>query len=361
MSVITTASRQWATRPADERFTSLLDMRSMMSARRLGSKEVTVGSKRIMAHPGEDQINQLLISGPNGRPYEPTHWAFGQLAGLAGAPAGYLRKLPAAMSADCLNWGLQKMRDVEDVKVLLNTGTTELAAATGPQYGRIWNSEILDALINRFGDGVTGDWRVPGEFGKRVQVNQDNTTLYAGDRDMFVFLADEDHRIENPGRRNGETGSLARGFYVWNSEVGSSTFGIAMFLFDYVCCNRMIWGAQDFREIKVRHTAGAPDRFIDEVQPILLTMAKSSPQPVEAMLAAAKASKLDDAEDWLSRRFSKSLAGSIMNAHLAEEGRPVETLWDAATGLTAHAKSIKWQDERVSLERDAGKILDLAL
>ena len=41
---------------------------------------------------------------------------------------------------------------------------------------------------------------VPGEFGGRVTVTKDNTTLYASDRDMFVFLADEENRIELPNR-----------------------------------------------------------------------------------------------------------------------------------------------------------------
>src|SRR5436309_2315096 len=92
-----------------------------------------------------------------------------------------------------------------------------MRAVTGPRYGRIWNENVVEAMATRFGDGVTGDWRVPGEFGKRVEVTKDNTTLFAGDRDMFVFLADEDHRIEIPNRRNGQPGSLARGFFCWNS------------------------------------------------------------------------------------------------------------------------------------------------
>ena len=43
------------------------------------------------------------------------------MAGLAGAPAGYLRTLPAPMAADCLNYGVQIARDVEDVGVLVTT------------------------------------------------------------------------------------------------------------------------------------------------------------------------------------------------------------------------------------------------
>ena len=106
-----------------------------------------------------------------------------------------------------------------------------LRAATGPQYGRVWNADVVAMLIDRFGDGVTGDWRVPGEFGRRVTVDRRNTTLFASDRDMFVFLADEDRRIEVAGR------NLARGFFVWNSEEGGKSLGAGFYLFDYVCAN----------------------------------------------------------------------------------------------------------------------------
>ncbi len=85
-----------------------------------------------------------------------------------------------------------------------------------------------------------GAW-VPGIFGRNATVDKAYTTLYASDRDMFVFLADEDRRIEIPNRRDGKPGSLTRGFFVWNSELGNTTLGGGFFLFDYVCSNRYVW------------------------------------------------------------------------------------------------------------------------
>jgi hypothetical protein len=165
--------------------------------------------------------------------------------------------LPAEVIADALNFNLRFTRDVEDVGVLATLGDedngygvragSELRAATGPAYGRIWDTDIVDALFERFGDGVSGHWRVPGEFGNRITVTKQNTTLFASDRDTFVFLADEDRRIEVPDRRNGSGGSMARGFFVWSSEVGDKTLGLGFFLFDYVCQNRIVWGADPHR------------------------------------------------------------------------------------------------------------------
>lgn len=373
MSTLMQASKQWASRPSDERFTSLIDMRSHFENQRANSRGTVVSSRQVRVLPVNDTGavdaagTGLQVMGNAGTGYAPTHWAFGQLAQLAEAPAGYLRTLPAPIAADCMNYGLQYKRDIEDVGLLLyrNGGAPELRAATGPRYGRIWNADIVAGLVARFGDGITGDFRVPGEFGKAVDVTKANTTLYAGDRDMFVFLADEEHRIEVPGRRDGQAGSMARGFFVWNSEVGSATFGLGTFLFDYVCCNRIVWGAQHYSEIRIRHTASAPDKYIEELVPALEAYAAGSTAPVVKMIADAKAARIGDAEkvrEFLAGRFNARRALAIMAAHEADEGgRPIETLWDAATGVTALARTIPWQDQRVELERAAGEILDLTV
>ncbi|MBU6232499.1 DUF932 domain-containing protein [Patescibacteria group bacterium] len=355
---LTRASREWASRPNDERYLDLPSMRDRMYHTMDKSRTVVASCRQVQAIPTDDNQG-ILIEGPNGQPYAPTHWAFGQLCQRASSPAGYLRDLPAPLAADCLNYGLKFRRDIEDIGFLLEKDESPvLRAATGPAYGRIWNAGILDHVIDRFGDGVTGDFRVPGEFGKAVTITKENTTLYASDRDMFIFLADENHKIEVPNRRNGEPGLLSRGFFLWNSEVGSATFGIGTFLFDYVCCNRIVWGATGYKEIKIRHTVSAPDRFIEQAQPILLAYANGSEKPIQDAIANAKAHKLDDVNEWLTKRFSKSTASALQAVHKREEARPIETMWDVTVAATAHARSIPYQNERVELERKAGELLD---
>jgi hypothetical protein len=360
MSTITTASTQWASRPDDQRYTSLTDMKAHFDVIRSESREVVVPSRRIHVLPDQDNKGMSVV-GPNGHAYTPTNWSFGQLAQLAEAPAGYMRTLPSPIAADCLNYGLQFKRDIEDVGVLLQrNGDAILRAATGPRYGRIWNSEIVGNLVDRFGDGVTGEWKVPGEFRQAVTVTKANTTLYASDRDMFVFLADESHQIELPRRRDGKPGSMARGFFVWNSEVGAATFGLATFLYDFVCCNRMIWGAEQFAEIRIRHTVSAPDKFLDEIRPALVTYANSSTDTITSAIERARDARLGDKLDtFLAERFGKRAVEPLKAIHMLEENRPMESLWDVATAVTARARSITYQDERVAMERQAGAILDL--
>lgn len=368
------ASHQWATRPPEERFTSLPAMRDAATNFRSRSTERRVANRDVKAHPIDGDAKGIALN-VNGMIAVPSHWAFGGVCGLIGAPAGYLRRLPIPMIADCLNFGLQVERKVEEIGSLITMpgdgepdGTPAmLTAATGPSYGRVWNDDVLNKLIDRFGDGVPGHggkFTVPGEFGKAVEVDNGNTTLYRSDRDMFVFLADETNRIEIPNRRNGQPGSLARGFFLWNSEVGSTTLGIATFLFDYVCCNRMVWGSTEFAEIRVRHTAGAPHRWIEEVAPALEVYANAGTHNIVEAVVKAQAARIGDGaavEKFLTERFnSANTAKAIMLAHEAEEGRPIESLWDATTGTTAYAKGLSYTADRVDMERAGGKLLTLA-
>ena len=83
--------------------------------------------------------------------------------------------MAAPIIADCLNYNLRFTRGDEDVGVLLTEDghANELRAVNGPNYGRVWDADIVDLLVDRFGDGITGQWRVPGAFGRRVTVTKD--------------------------------------------------------------------------------------------------------------------------------------------------------------------------------------------
>lgn len=368
MDTIFAASQQWATRPADERFTNLNDLYAHVHERRERSVPRVVPNRHILIRPvEEDETRRSLAATVNGQVGVPTHWAFNQLSGLVGAPAGYLRRLPADIVADCLNYGYQR-RGVEEIGTMLvcdpGGGVPELACATGPNYGRIWNDDVVGKIIERFGDGINGDFTVPGEFGKAVEVTKGNTTLYAGDRDMFVFLADEQHRIQIPHRRGNMHGDLARGFLVWNSEVGAQTLGVATFLFDYVCCNRIIWGVEQHAEIRIRHTAGAPLRWLEEIAPALEAYARSETTSIVTAVENARRSRFDNPDkldEFLRTRFTKNQVSAIKLSFYADEGeRPMESLWDVVVGATAYARGLNNQDNRVAVERTAGKIMELA-
>jgi hypothetical protein len=372
MTTLMQASAQWRTRPADERYTSLIDMRDYKRRLFENSRSRVVSSRALEFAPGEGGHHSLVVlSKETGKVAAPTHWSFGQLCSLASpgaSPAEYFRKssMPAAIIADALNFNMKFSRGPEEIGVLAtrtDDGAAELRAATGPRYGRIWDYHLVHHLVDKFGSGVPGesDWCIPGEFGVAVTPTKENTTLFASDRNMFVFLADEKNRIEIPNRRAGKFGSFARGFFAWNSEVGDATLGFGFFLFDFACCNRIVWGADQYTELRIRHTATAPDRWLEELQPALVEYANGSSAPVVKAIMGAREKRIDqDVSEFLGNRFGKKLAPVIMAAHEADEGRPIETLWDASVGATAYARTINHTDRRVEVEREAGKLLKLA-
>ena len=365
------AHHAWSTRPADERFHSLDAMLSKMNLLRSQSKEQIAAVRDLTIAPVPGDNRGLVMRTPRGAEYAPSNWAFSQLAQIAGATTGYMKKLPTPLAADCMNYGLQFLAEAgQESGLLLNRnldGELNLRAATGPQYGRIWNADVVRAIMDKFGNGTGRDgsnWSVPGYFGKPVEeINDDTTTLYAGDRDMFVFLADEQNRIDVPNRREGRTGSLARGVFFWNSEVGSATFGMAHFLFDYMCLNHIVWGATEYKQIKIRHSSGAPSRFIEEVQPALQAYAAGSTAKLTQVIADAQARRCDanggDVADFLANRFGPRLVSALQAIHEAEEGKPITTLFDAVTAATAYARNIPNMSDRVAMETTAGKLLDL--
>jgi hypothetical protein len=369
-------STQWWSRPSDQRFLTLSALRDHVYGSAMASRATVVNTADLefIAHDNPktlEQVHELAVGLPDGFRANPTHWSFNQVCALGGAPSSYLRRLPAQIASDALHWSLMRDRRVDCVKSYVNTETGELRAMTGPDYGRIHDYEVVDAVMKMAGngDGSMG-WKVPGvmdwstsRYNPHVDVTQETTTLFASDRDVFIFLVDDLHPIQIGTLANGEPDLLFRGFYISNSEVGSKTLTIATFYLRGVCCNRILWGVEEFSELKIRHSKNAPDRFMAEAKPALTQFASGSVGTVVAGVEAAKAAKIatddDEALIWLTKRgHSRKRASTILEAVQTEEGRPMRTVWDAAQGITAVARTIPHQDARMDLEREAGKILD---
>ncbi len=367
-------SSEWFSRPDDERYLSLSDLHRAVSARTEQARVRTFETAEIRVEATRDNAERLSLIVPGGREaLAPTHWSCGQLCSLVGAPACYMRQLPAPLAAINLQHGLLS-HNAEMVKTLeMDDGRLELRAVTGPEYGRIWDKDLIAAIMNIAGDG-TGDtiWKVPGlldwstmTHNPFVDITKDTTTLYASDRDVFVFLCDDTHPIEAGRLPNGEPDLYFRGFYAWNSEVGSKTLGIASFYLRAVCANRNLWGTENFEEITIRHSKFAAQRFAHEAAPALTNFANSSPALFIAGIRAARervvARNDEDRQTFLRRRgFSKAETGKIIETVLSEEGRPPESIFDFVQGITALARGKSHQDNRLELEGKAKKLLESA-
>lgn len=336
---------------------TLESLHAAVAARRETSNVHDVALEHLRVLPTDN--GALALGAATGEQYgELSNWAFGQLAQRAHAPTGYLRTLPAELAAVNMQWSLEHLRDSDtpDGKVLTRRNGHDLTAAvTSPTYGRIWDSDVTGALAHHVDQSI---WRVPSAT-YAARDPKRATTLYASDRDVFVFLCNQDAAIEIRGEE-----PKFRGFYVKNTETGNSSFAIATFLYDRVCDNRIIWGMADFREIRIRHTSGAPMRWMADAVPQLKGYLEASPSNEGDVIKAAIDRQVGkdrpSVVDWLkSRGFSQSIAGRAYDTTETEGVRSPRSLWGVVSGLTGAAKEITHTDDRVEIERKASALLDL--
>ena len=79
-----------------------------------------------------------------------------------------------------------------------------------------------------------------------------------------------------------------------------------------------------------------------------------------AAIEAAKKAKIEELDSFLAQRFGKRMVADLKETHQIEEHRPIETLYDVTTAVTAFARGLPNNDRRIELEREAGKVMQLA-
>lgn len=345
------AHQQWLTRPPDERFASIDAMLDFTGRRKRESSQNvrSLSSLRVYA----TQSGGLNLNGH--LPHTTfTNWSFAQLCHRLGAPAGYVRTLSPEVAALCLEHGIHQSHDDCNVLTRREVHTegaepTNVAAAfTSATYGRIWDHDVLAALQ----EAIAGNgWHTPpssvlGPSG-----------LYASDRNMFAFLIHDEQPVEIGNAK------LGRGFFLWNSETGAATFGLTTFLYNYVCQNHIVWGAEQVKELKIVHRERAPDRFCREAVPILngFVENKAASDAIENTVHRAMYIPVGDSFDRVAAWFADKpfTRQEVLAGHHAglNAGDDVSTVWGMVQGLSAAAQSLPHIDARVSLERRAGTLL----
>lgn len=364
MSTLTKANSQWANRAADERFSSLdaLHAKALANRQLAATAKVPMNALHVVEHDGA-----VLLNGSTGAKAHMTNWSFSQLAREAEAPPSYLRTLPARLAVDCLNEGLARnagdtapgallfSHNGHDVATRRPTGLT-LRALTSEKYTRIWNSDVTKRLVEL---EQRGPWQpAPAAF-------DGSRGLYMGDRDMFAFLVDNGRRIFETDK-----GGLSRGFFVWNSEVGASSFGLMTFLYEYVCGNHRVWGASNIKELRMRHIGDADQRGFGEFQAQIRAYAESSAADDTAKIVAARAYQLGKTKDEvLDAVFG--LRVPQLGRKLIEQGYALaekredwygspRSAWGLAGGLTEIARDLPNADERVALDRASSRVMEMA-
>jgi Domain of unknown function (DUF932) len=354
MSVLTHANREWERRPADERFGSLADMHDAARAFHDNAAKAILPVKSLSVRPEGDSI---VVTGSSGLPACLTHFTFGQLAGKAGAPAGYLRTLPATLASDCINTGLRSAAGEQAMLLFDRRNGLQLRGLTSEKYARIWNSDVTARLLQIEAEGP---WQpAPAAF-------DGSRGLYLGDRDMFAFLVDNNRRIFEKG----PAGGLSRGFFMWNSKVGARSIGIMTFLYEFCCGNHRVWGASNVKEMSIAHIHTDTARAFGKLAVELKRYAESSAEDDEAKVLAAHRFQIAATKEEVIDAVFKLAIGNLSRSRITEAydlaerrtdwyGSP-RTAWGLAGGLTEIARDLPNADERHALDRAGGKVMEMA-
>jgi len=376
---ITTAFKEWATRPAEERFRSLGDMQIALQARK--ERSVETGLLPITEMDVVPIAEQgLAISNKQGAALL-NNYSLGQLAQGIGAPAGYLRTLPAHLAAACINEGLPRYPERE--RSLLVTESEQgnvCRAITSDQYSRYWDCDVVTDLLNTLeADG----WRVPparpypdcpaediwqataedilpgdaGNLSIRIGDTCGPAGLYGSDRDMFALLVNQERSIETP------SGNMYRALILRNSEVGAASYNVECILYSMVCGNHILWSAESIANIRLVHRGSANSTRLNGRAFLAGTIAaaeQASADNDQQLINQAAETKLDINQVTSATGLPKAVvqAGQVMQEQFPQDhGDRAGTAWGWVQGLTRASPQSKYMADRTPIDTAAAKLL----
>jgi len=211
----------------------------------------------------------------------------------------------------------------------------------------VWNSDLVRLLMEYATDFIPPQKGFNGATG-----------IYCGEQDMFCFLIDPSCWVEIAGE------AFAPGFFVWNSEVGRRSIGIATFWFQSVCSNHIVWDATDITEYTRRHT-GMVDTAFTEIRGIIESLVAKRDTRKDAFAAViANAMQMrygDDAQDVAKQLVNAGFVRSLETraASIAEKkGR--FSIWSIVDALTQATREHAFAGSRNDADAKAAMLLTLA-
>ena len=350
------AHREWASRPPDERYASVHALFDAARERRHRIEEHTIETGEFRT---EAVGEALTLRETSNRTAALTHWSFGQLATIAGAPPNYLRTLPASIASNAINYGLQRNRRDQHQLFVEPTAPWTVHAITSPRYARVHHDELAGRVLDLM--ALHPAWHLPlgykdGEFGaERVP-----SGAYLGDRDMFLFLVDGNRDLDDPTDRT--HAGLFRGFILRNSDVGAAALTLDLFLFRMVCGNHIIWGFQHVAGFRRRHVgASIQDAWTSSLNEVRGALDADTATERTLLLRSTTqelGNTRDAVIDTAVQRLDLSQKQAAEAYTLAEqhETNP-RSVWGYVQGLTRLSQRTPWQDGRFTLDRAASRLL----
>jgi len=355
-TTITKASSQLFNRTKDEKFENLVSLREHLTRRSNGTFEKTVNlSDFHYNHNGAMFLEEgSLFSPEKGKRHDLNDWSFRQLCKQLSAPSEFISNLSPRLASECMQEAtLIRESDSRKGKSVFymdkspegseSEGT--IRAITTDRYVRVYDSEVLSA-IEKYAGGMSAQG------------------LYSGERDIFCFMTNEEMKVNIAGE------DLSRGFMVWNSEVGSRTFGVMSFYYRTICSNHIVWGCQNVKERISKHIGQVRDIFDD--LPNFIDWAACTDELIHDEKAIKKAQQMLLAKDpvecaQILRKmgWGKKVAQNIVQEAEVDHERyntPGEpySVWGIVQGATAYSQRHDNLDSRFEEDLKISKLMGRA-
>ncbi len=359
LSAVTASSahREWATRPPDERFASISALYDAARARRARIEERVAETSQIRTHAETDEA--LVLRDPSGQTAPLTHWSFEQLAAIAGAPPKYLRTLPAPIASSAINVGLERQgRERHQVFADLAAPWT-VHAITSLRYARVHHDELAARVLDLMADHPS--WKLPLGYKDGVcGAELVPSGAYLGDRDLFLLLVDEERGLEDP--TDPSQAGLFRGFILRNSDVGAAALTLDVFLYRMICGNHVLWGFQHVGGFRRRHLGTSIHTAWTESLGSVRAALDATVTDDRALILRASTQELGATREAVleavTTRLELSRKQTAEAYALAEQFEPnPRSVWGYVQGLTRLSQCTSWQDQRFALDRAASRLL----
>lgn len=370
------AANQFANRPADESFGTLPAFLAHLNAEKQISRESTRAIKDLRADPHTS--GAVNLTSPKGTA-RLTHWSFGQLARIVNAPAGYLRSLPADITSAAINYGISKAAR-QDLKVLARTTTHDdgsqgepvIRAITSTSYSRVWSADLFGTVADQL---APLGFDLPPVWPGLDKHGTGKAGAYAGDRDAFLILTrPEASIVHDPTARrsmldaNGSNdgGKLFPAIMVRNSDVGAAAVTIEQLMIAYICGNHILWGVETASNWKRRHVGQNAEReSVREILRLARQLADRDPAADERIIRALADREIAETREGVIEElraigYSETDAIKAYEATETQQSRTTaspRSYWGIVQGTTWISQTDGWQDDRLSLDQLAGKVL----
>jgi hypothetical protein len=319
----------------------------------------------IATYPTDDSVN-VLITTPRGQGVASLNdWSLGLLCSKAKAPKAYINALTPQLASDCINHSLSKREDRGKgfVGNILQTDDGPLARAFYSQgYARVPDLEMAQfyhRMATEFNYEPAGTFA--GKRGGMPPVNPKASGLYHGERNQFLFIANEDGAVEIDG------GSvLYHCVMAWNSEVTASQIGFSHCLYNFICGNHMIWGMQEYREVSARHV-GHPEEVLHKAQDMFIHIDRRRSDlqtQIHTNVREAQRKEFGATREQVKKKLETYMtrkdAGNVLDwsDHPKAYPKAPNTVWGVAQGVTLYSQTFKNADNRRSMDKVAQNILE---